>query len=122
MRSVRSAPGRPREAPAAMTSPKSDARRARAFRKWRDAAAVFTALGVVLFASPLVSAFGAGAGDSSVPLAVQFIFNFWAVLIVGAFVLSRLLRRTDPAGADRPGPVPTEGGGGAGAPGPDLRA
>lgn len=88
---------------------KEAARKARAARKWRDAAAVLTALGVIIFASPLISAVASGDGDRAVPLAVQYVFNTWAALIVAAFFLARLLTRPDPetdgaTSADAPQP------------------
>lgn len=76
-------------------APRQAERAARRLRKRRDAAAALTVLGVVIFMSPMVSAFGAAEGASAVPLAVQYIFNFWAILIIGAFLLSRALPRAE---------------------------
>lgn len=74
---------------------------ARSFRKRRDASAVLTILGIIIFASPLVSAVGSGNGESAVPLAVQYVFNAWAALIGGAFLVSRALSKPETAAAAR---------------------
>ncbi len=76
-------------------APRDAERSARAFQKRRDASALLTILGVIMFASPLISAFGTGTGQSAVPLAVQYVFNTWAALICGAFVVSRALSRPE---------------------------
>lgn len=86
-------------APPKSGAPRAAERRARTMRKRRDAAAVLTILGVVLFASPLVSAIGSADGGGTVPLAVQYVFDVWAMLIAGAFIMARLLPRSEDASA-----------------------
>ena len=89
-----------------LAPPREAERRARSARKRRDAAAVLTIVGVILFASPLVSAVGSGTGDSAVPLAVQYVFNLWAALILAAFLLARAL--SGPEQLDGPAAAPTD--------------
>lgn len=60
-------------------------------RKTRDLAAILPLLGVVFFATPLISAI-TGGEDNELPGAVLYIFSVWGGLIALAFVLSRLLR------------------------------
>lgn len=86
-----------RAKPATAGGPREAERRARSMRKKRDAAAILTVLGVVLFTSPLVSAIGSADGGGTVPLAVQYIFDIWAILIAAAFVLARVLPRAEDA-------------------------
>ena len=66
-------------------------RRGQIGRKIKDLAALAPILGVVLFASPLISAVTGGA-DSELPNVVLYIFAAWGVLIIIAFVMSLLLR------------------------------
>ena len=66
-------------------------RRGQIGRKVRDLAAILPLLGVVFFASPLISAI-TGGDEGELPNAVFYIFVVWAVLIALAFILSRLLR------------------------------
>ncbi len=60
-------------------------------RKIRDLAALLPLLGVVFFASPLISAI-TGGEEGGLPNAVLYIFAIWGALIATAFVLSRLLK------------------------------
>lgn len=96
--------------PTRLPQRRSDAR-ARATRKWRDAAAILTVLGVILFASPLVSAIGSAEASGAVPLAVQYVFDVWAILIAAVFVLARLSPRDEDAASalssDMPEPPAT---------------
>jgi hypothetical protein len=80
-----------RATPLKTGAPREVERRARIMRKRRDAAAVLTILGVVLFTSPLISAIGAADSREAVPLAVQYVFDVWAILIAAAFILARVL-------------------------------
>ena len=66
-------------------------RQTRKARKRRDAAAILTVLSIVLFASPLISAIGSAESSNSVPVAVQYVFDIWALLIAAAFLMSRLM-------------------------------
>lgn len=72
-------------------APRAVEQQARKMRKRRDASAILTVLGVVLFTSPLISAIGSAQGSGGVPVAVQYVFDIWAVLIAAAFIMSRLL-------------------------------
>lgn len=60
-------------------------------RKTRDLAAILPLLGIIFFATPLISAI-TGGEEGALPNAVFYIFAIWGALIVLAFVLSRLLR------------------------------
>lgn len=66
-------------------------RRGQIGRKVRDLAAILPLLGVIFFASPLISAI-TGGDDGELPNAVFYIFAVWGALIALAFILSRLLR------------------------------
>lgn len=65
-------------------------RRSQIGRKLRDLAAILPLLGVILFASPLISAITGGDGGK-LPGAAFYVFAVWGVLIVLAFILSRFL-------------------------------
>ncbi len=60
-------------------------------RKTRDLAAILPLLGVIFFASPLISAITGGEEDELTSAAL-YIFSIWGGLIALAFVLSRILR------------------------------
>lgn len=66
-------------------------RRGQIARKTRELAAILPLLGVIFFASPLISAI-TGGEESELPNAVFYIFAIWGALIMLAFILSRLLR------------------------------
>lgn len=66
-------------------------RRGQIARKTRDLAAILPLLGVIFFATPLISAV-TGGEEGALPSAVFYIFAIWGGLIALAFVLSRLLR------------------------------
>lgn len=69
-----------------------DDRRALTARKLRDVAALLPAVGALLLATPLLSPMTGGV-EGALPRALVYIFGVWAVLILGAFILSRLLDR-----------------------------
>ncbi len=66
-------------------------RRGQIVRKTRDLAAILPLLGIIFFATPLISAI-TGGEESELPNAVFYIFAIWGCLIALAFILSRLLR------------------------------
>ncbi len=65
-------------------------RRGQIARKTRDLAAILPLLGIIFFASPLISAI-TGGEEGALPNAVFYIFAIWGALIALAFILSRLL-------------------------------
>lgn len=83
-------------------APREAERRARKMRKRRDAAGILTVLGVVLFTSPLISAIGSAEGGGAVPLAVQYVFDVWAILIGAAFIMARVLPGSDDVSLTEP--------------------
>lgn len=66
-------------------------RRSQIGRKLRDLAALLPLLGVLLFATPLISAI-TGGDDGELPSAVFYVFVVWGALIALAFFLSRVLK------------------------------
>lgn len=72
-------------------------RRSQIGRKLRDLAAILPLLGVILFASPLISAI-TGGDDGVLPSAAFYVFAVWGALIALAFILSRFLQ--DEAGPE----------------------
>lgn len=68
-------------------------RRGQISRKLRDLAALLPLVGVIVFASPLISAV-AGGGDGALSSAAFYVFASWGALIALAFILSRYLSDT----------------------------
>ncbi len=66
-------------------------RRGQIGRKLRDLAGVLPLLGVILFATPLITAFSGGE-ESELPNATFYVFAVWGGLIALAFILSLFLR------------------------------
>lgn len=66
-------------------------RRGQIGRKLRDLAGLLPLFGVILFASPLISAI-TGGDDGELPSAAFYVFAVWGGLIGLAFLLSRFLR------------------------------
>lgn len=64
-------------------------------RKRRDLAALLPIIGTLLFVSPFVTTFNQ-RDDANVTGTAIYIFCIWAVLIIGAFFLSRILRKEVP--------------------------
>jgi hypothetical protein len=74
-------------------------------RKVRDRALILPLVGVILFLPPVAGIFRLDATVQGVPLTLGYLFAVWALLITGAFALSRRLR----ASLDAPNP-PAEPG------------
>lgn len=64
-------------------------------RKRRDLAALLPITGALFFISPFVSTLNQGE-DANVTGTAIYIFSIWALLIIGAFFLSRILRTEKP--------------------------
>jgi hypothetical protein len=60
-------------------------------RKARDRALIVPAVGTMLFLPPLAQIFEVDARIGGVPIVVISIFAVWALLILGAAILSRSL-------------------------------
>ncbi len=84
-------------------------------RRYRDLSRFLPVLGAVLFALPLLWPRGTGADGAAAATsgALIYLFVVWAVLIFGAFLLSRVIRYGD---ADREEEAPGTAADGAGAP------
>ena len=66
-------------------------KKTRRSRKVREIALILPAIGVVLLLTPMLKAFTTGDEASSLTSSLLFIFGVWAVLIIAAFFLSRVL-------------------------------
>lgn len=64
-------------------------------RKRRDLAALLPIIGALFFVSPFVSTLNQSE-DASVTGTAVYIFSIWALLIIGAFFLARILRTEKP--------------------------
>lgn len=81
-----------------MNEPRGEAdRRAQQSRKRRDTAALITIAGVLLFATPLISALTLGPDTGAIPSAVLYIFGVWGFLIVLGALSARALEADDPS-------------------------
>lgn len=60
-------------------------------RKRRDLAALLPIIGALFFVSPFISTLKQSE-DANVTGTAIYIFSIWALLIIGAFFLSRILR------------------------------
>ncbi|MGB0506830.1 MAG: hypothetical protein ACPGGK_11610 [Pikeienuella sp.] len=77
-----------------MNEPRGETdRRAQRARKRHDAAALITLVGVLIFATPLISALTLGPDTAAIPSAVLYIFGAWGALIVVGALSSRALDR-----------------------------
>ena len=72
-------------------------RRSQIARKVRDLAVILPLLGVIFFATPLISAI-TGGDDAALSTASIYVFAIWGALIALAFLLSRFL--SDEAGPE----------------------
>lgn len=59
--------------------------------KPRESAALLVCLGTVLLLPPIGLIFGKAFRVFDIPLPVFYVFGAWFVLVVGAFVISRVL-------------------------------
>jgi Na+-driven multidrug efflux pump len=66
-------------------------KKTRRSRKVREIALMLPAIGVVLLLTPILKAFTTDDETSSLTDSLLFIFGVWAILIVAAFFLSRVL-------------------------------
>lgn len=64
-------------------------------RKRRDLAVLLPIIGVLFFVSPFVSTLNQSE-DANVTGTAIYIFSIWALLIIGAFFLSKILRAEKP--------------------------
>lgn len=64
-------------------------------RKRRDLAALLPIIGILFFVSPFVSTLNQSK-DANVTGTAIYIFSIWALLIIGAFFLSKILRDEKP--------------------------
>lgn len=73
-----------------------------AHRRRRDAAFVIPAFALLLLLPPFLNLFTIRRLLFGIPLEVVYIFTIWALLVVAAAVLSRLLPRPSNASAELP--------------------
>lgn len=66
-------------------------KKARRSRKKRDLALMLPVIGIILLLTPILKSFTIGNEASPLTSTMLFIFGVWAVLIVAAFILSRIL-------------------------------
>ncbi len=64
-------------------------------RKVRDRSIVQVLVGTMLFMPPIVGVSQIDARIGGVPVMLLYVFGVWALLIVGAMLLSRRLREQD---------------------------
>lgn len=69
-------------------------------RKTRDRALILPLMGAVLFLLPVAGIPQIGARIGGIPVLVIYLFAVWALLIAGAFLLSRALRQAGSDAAD----------------------
>lgn len=64
-------------------------------RKVRDRSVALVLVGTVLLMPPIGGLARIDGSIFGIPIALAYMFGVWAVLIIGAFLLSRPLRDTD---------------------------
>ncbi|MEO0362274.1 MAG: hypothetical protein AAF322_14250 [Pseudomonadota bacterium] len=82
----------------AQTSDAAQDDAALAAAKARDAAFVLPLAGLALLSPPVLGVFAFDARPFGAPAIVVYLFAVWAVLILGAAILSRRLARRAPGG------------------------
>lgn len=77
-----------------MAEPENPADLALKARKIRDGAMIMPLFGLMVLTPPIANLFAVSGRLFGVPIIVTYIFAVWAVLILGAALLARRLRRT----------------------------